>query len=54
MQDLPIGFAMALAVNPSILNSFSSLSKDEQNSIIERTHKIKSKEEMHDFVKNLF
>ena len=49
-SEMPVGFAMALAMNPKAMQTFSSLSEDRQQAIIEGTHSIKSKEEMHRYV----
>ena len=51
---IPMGFGMALAQNSSALNYFSSLSEKEQQAIIEKTHGIRSKQEMQSFVGNMF
>ncbi len=53
MGDLPIGFGMALAMNPQAMERFSALSEQEQQKIIEHTHQIDSKQEMHDYVQSI-
>lgn len=53
MDDLPIGFGMALAMNPQAMERFSALSETEQQHIIDRTHQIRSHDEMHSFVQNI-
>ena len=51
--DIPMGLGMALAQNVPAMNYFSSLSPNKQREIINGTHSIKSKEEMHTYVDNL-
>lgn len=52
--ELPLGLGMALAQNLQAMRHFTSLSGDEQQSIIDQTHSIGSKREMRAFVDNLF
>lgn len=52
-HNVPIGFGMALAQDLNAMNHFASLDKATQQSIIEQTHHIHSKEEMRNFVSNL-
>ena len=52
MQDLPMGLGMALAQNPDAMEYFCSLPEQEQQSIIDHTHSIQSRREMHDFVQS--
>jgi len=52
-MELPIGFAMALAQNPSSMYYFSNLPESEQQALISQTHGINSKTEMHEFVGHL-
>lgn len=51
--DMPVGFAMALAMNPDAMQKFATLSEEQKQGIIERTHAVKSKEEMHRYVNSL-
>lgn len=53
-QELPIGFTMELAQHSDVLNHFSSLSKSEQQSIIEKARSVQSHEEMCQFVESIF
>ena len=53
LQDLPIGFGMALLQNRDSAVYFDSLSEGERGRILEKTHGIQSKEEMQAFVNNL-
>ncbi len=51
--DMPLGLGMALSKNPTAMNYYSSLSKTQQDSIINHTHQIKSKREMQTYVNSL-
>lgn len=51
--EMPEGFAMALAMNPDAMQVFSSLSEHKKQQIIQGTHSIKSKAEMHRYVNDL-
>lgn len=53
-NEIPIGLGMALAENVEAMEYFSSLSKEEKNRIIEHTHQIRSKREMHEYVNSFF
>lgn len=52
-NEIPIGFSMALAMNPDAMQKFALLSEDKKRSIINGTHGIKSREEMHRYVNNI-
>ena len=52
-DEMPLGFAMALAMNPDAMEIFSTLSEVEKKEIIEGTHTVKSKEAMHEYVSSL-
>ena len=53
-QDkMPVGFAMAMAMNPEAMKKFSSMNEIQQKEIIDGTENIKSKEEMHRYVESL-
>lgn len=49
---MPIGFGMALAMNPEAMQKFSSLPEKKQE-IINGTHSVSSKKEMQQYVENL-
>ena len=53
MNELPLGFGMALSMNQEAMKKFSSLSEEERKEVVRRTRTIESKREMHDFVENL-
>ena len=50
---LPQGLGMALARNMQAMDYFSSLSAEEKEQVISRTHQIRSKEEMRSLVRSL-
>ena len=52
-QELPIGFTMELAQHPDILNEFASLTKPEQQSLIDGARNVASREEMRAYVENM-
>ncbi len=52
-DEMPIGFSMALAQNPEAMQKFSLLTEDEKKQIIDGTHEVKSKQEMHEYVNRL-
>ncbi len=53
LQDLPIGFGMALLQNRDSALYFDSLPEAERRRIIDKTHGINSKAEMQAFVNNI-
>lgn len=53
-HDLPIGFTMELAQHSDILNRFAALSETEQKSIVNGAREISSRNEMRDYVENMF
>ena len=52
-DEMPIGFSMALAQNPLALQKFAMLSEDKKKQIIEGTHSVNSKQEMHEYVNKI-
>lgn len=53
-QELPIGFTMELAQHSDILNKFAQLPKTEQASIVEGAKNVQSRDEMRNYVENMF
>ena len=51
--ELPLGFGMALAQNESAMKKFEMLSDKEKRAVINKTHEINSKSEMHSLVDSL-
>lgn len=52
-NEIPVGFAMALAKNPEAMQKFATLSEKKKQEIIARTHFVKSKDVMHRYVNAL-
>ncbi len=52
-DEMPIGFSMALAQNPDAMQKFAQLSEDKKQQIINGTHAVRSKQEMHDYVNKI-
>ena len=53
INELPVGFAMALAMNPEAMQKFATLSENQKREIIEGTHSVKSRNEMHQYVSGI-
>ncbi|MGN0599777.1 MAG: YdeI/OmpD-associated family protein [Oscillospiraceae bacterium] len=51
--EMPIGFGMALAMNPEAMQKFASLPESKKQEIINGTHSVSSKKEMQQYVENL-
>lgn len=51
--ELPLGFGMALAQNEMAMQRFESLSEEEKQAVIQRTHRVTSKQEMRRLVDSL-
>ncbi|HHT53862.1 MAG TPA: YdeI/OmpD-associated family protein [Clostridiales bacterium] len=52
-DELPLGFGMALAMNPDAMKAFSSLPELGQKQYLERARAVKSKNEMEALVQSL-
>lgn len=53
LNEMPVGFAMALAMNPDAMQKFGTLSEQQKQEVIAGTHAVKSREEMHRYVNDL-
>ena len=53
-EELPIGFTMELAQHSDILNRFAQLPEAEQKPIVDGARKVKSHNEMRNYVENMF
>ena len=51
--ELPIGFAMALAMNEPAMKKFEALSPAEKESIVQQAHNVKSRNEMQKIVMSI-
>ena len=52
-NEMPLGFSMALAMNPDAMKQFALLGEEQKQAIIAGTHRIKSNDEMRRYVNNL-
>ena len=52
-DEMPVGFAMALAMNPDAMQKFGALSEEQKQAVIAGTHSVKSRDEMHRYVNSL-
>ncbi len=52
-EGIPIGFGMALAQTRRAFDSFATMPRATQESIIEGTHQIHSKQEMKQYVSSI-
>ena len=50
---VPIGFGVALAMNPPALNTYSAMTEDQKQAILDRAHNARSEQEMHRIVNSL-
>ncbi len=52
-DEMPVGFAMALAMNPEAMQKFGTLSEEQKQQIIAGTNAVKSRDEMRHYVDSL-
>ena len=52
-DEMPVGFAMALAMHPEAMQKFGTLSEEQKQQIIAGTHAVKSRDEMRHYVDSL-
>ena len=50
---VPIGFGMALAMNPNALNAYSAMSEAKKQAILDKAHQARSQQEMHQIVSSI-
>lgn len=50
---VPIGFGMALAMNPPALNAYSAMTQTQKQAILNKAHNARSEQEMHDIVNGI-
>lgn len=50
---VPIGFGMALAMNPNALNAYSAMSEEQKQAILDKAHHAASEREMHEIVNSI-
>ena len=52
-MQLPLGFGMALAQNEAAMHTFEALPQAEKEALLQRTHSVRSKQEMQNLVARL-
>lgn len=52
-QDIPLGFGMALAMEPKAMQIFNSLPESKRREIISGTHTVTSRSEMQQYVNSI-
>lgn len=50
---VPIGFGMALAMNPPALNAYSAMTEQQKQAILSKAYNARSEKEMHDIVNHI-
>lgn len=50
---VPMGFGMALSMNPPALNAYSAMTEQQKQEILEKAHRARSEQEMHQIVSGL-
>ena len=50
---VPIGFGLALSMNPFAINVYSSMKEEEKQDILRKAHNAHSEDEMHALVSSL-
>ena len=50
---VPIGFGMALAMNPTAMNAYAALPGAQKQAILEKAHHARSEQEMHQIVDSI-
>ena len=50
---VPIGFGMALAMNPPALNAYSAMTEAQKQDILNKAHNARSEQEMHQIVNGI-
>ena len=53
MEELPLGFGMALAQHPEAMARFAALSEAERQAVIDGAHAVRSKQEIRSYVEKL-
>ena len=53
MNEIPIGFALSLAMNRDALDVYTKMGDTEREEIVEKSRQVKSKEEMERLVDGL-
>lgn len=52
-DELPVGFGMALTMNPQAWNAYSALGLQQKRALVQKAREVSSKEEMYQIVHEL-
>lgn len=52
-DELPVGFGMALAMNPPAWNAYSAMPAEQKQAILKKARNAETKEQMHRIVNSL-
>ena len=50
---VPIGFGLALAMNPVAMNTYSAMTEEQKRAVLDRAHNVRSEKEMYALVASL-
>lgn len=50
---VPLGFGMALSMNPSALSIYSNMTEEQKQTVLEKAHNAGSQQEMHRIVNDM-
>ncbi len=50
---VPLGFGMALAMNANAMNAYSGMTEMQKQAILDKAHKARSQQEMHEIVNSI-
>jgi hypothetical protein len=50
---VPVGFGMALAMNPPAMNAYSAMTEEQKQVILNQAHNARSEKEMHRIVNSI-
>ena len=51
--EIPMGFGMALAMNPPAWNAYNALTEEQRQQILQKAHQAKSRKAMHDIINSI-
>ena len=50
---VPLGFGMALSMNPNALNAYSAMTEEQKQAVLNKAHNARSEQEMHRIVDSI-
>jgi len=50
---VPIGFGMALSMNPNALNAYSAMTEAQKQAVLDKAHNARSQQEMHQIANSI-